>query len=85
MGALPLFLVECAHGLNNSKSNWSKFITYSNFKLLPLRYVQVLLGSDDLTLTEEVLWTNCILWATYQFEKENGTQEVVEKALPPPC
>ncbi len=60
------------HVLDNQKSNWSKLIIYENFKLLPLSFVQVLLRSDELTLTEEILWDRCILWAKHQFEKDHS-------------
>ncbi len=67
------------HVLNNQKKNWSKLIIYENFKLLPFSFVEVLLGSDELILTEEILWDKCILWAKYQFQSEhNMNTEVVD-------
>ncbi len=78
VAACPLFFVRMCHGLNNNKENWSKLIIYRNFKLLPLSLVQVLLESDDLTRTEEVLWDNAVLWAKYQFEKDHSMPSVEE-------
>ncbi len=74
------------HRLSNNKTNWSKCITSPNFKLLPLRYVQVLLASDDLTITEEIIWEACIIWSKHQFEKKNSVKvvELTSSESPPP-
>ncbi len=48
-------------------------ITSENFVLLPLFFVEAILRSDYLTLTEELLWDRCIVWAKHQFDKEHST------------
>ncbi len=54
--------------LNGNEKLWSDFITSPNFKLLPFITIKEILRSNSLTLTEEVIWDNCLIWAKYQFE-----------------
>ncbi len=88
---------ECKDLLERNKKLWSSFITSPNFKLLPYVLIEAILRSNELCLTEEVLWDSCVLWAKYQFEKansvsnplddesmENETEERKEGELPSP-
>ncbi len=72
------FFKRMWHILNKHKTNWSRLILYPNFKLLPLSVVKLSLKSDDLTLTEEILWKRSIFWAKHQFERENSAVRKLE-------
>ncbi len=43
-----------------------------NFKLLPFITLKAILRSDYLSLTEEAIWDNCLLWAKHQFDVQNS-------------
>ncbi len=60
--------------LEGGKKNWSILITSDNFALLPLFFLEATLRSDLLTLTEEILWDRCIVWAKYQFDREHSIE-----------
>ncbi len=61
--------------LQKTKKHLSDFISSGNFKLLPMVIIQRILGRDDLTLTEEILWDNCVAWAKYRHEKSDSIEE----------
>ncbi len=64
--------------LEGSEKYWSLLITSRQFRLLPFIMVKAILRNNKLTLTEEIIWDNCLKWAKYQFERDNSMEEALD-------